>query len=759
YAHSVNGFSHGSKVAFEGGIISNNTATGGWGGGALIEDSTSDFGVNGGRTVFDGNVSAGLGGGVFLRFGMHRIYKATFSDNQANRANSYYDGGAIYIEEYTVAHMKNVFVSGSTTNRNGAAAVAVCPTGELAVYELEGLLSANNQSDMMDIGTIQGGITSAIPKVYLPSHVIGGGEVSYTKSNGTPMDISGLQFVEGFFSLKTVIPANDDGQVVANAKKIAEKDGVVITGNHANEFGAGIMTNGVLKIGTETTTLRVNKVWADGPENHENDQILVYLTQDGKPVSQGFRSDSSVILNKDNNWSYVWSNLGDYETFKWGVKEASVDGYTSEVKVEKDTEYSVIADKYYVATLTNTPNTEEAAKSLVINKTAIGLDPDASYKFTLKLDNVGDGAYAIQLPDGTLNPIFNNEITFYMKDGQSAVVKGLPEGYTYEVTEAEGDYVTHVLDSETLDETGSITVVDVVNIAKTSLTVNKVWAGDDDTAVRPTSILVDLMNGETLVESAVVEPDAEGNWKYIFDDLPMYDAAGDKIAYTVAEVEVPANYTSSQVTDGTVVTITNTYEEPDTPPTITYTSLTVNKAWAGDDGETRPDSVTVQLYRNGAAYGQSRTLNEANGWSTIWTSLNDDYTWTVEEVNVPEGYTASQSRRGTTVTITNTFTEDVEEPDTPTTESPEPTESPDPIESPEPTETQEPDETEDLDETDTPLAENPDEGEDLGDNDTPLAEVPQTGDMLWLWMTLAAGSAVSLAWISAEEKKGKRVSK
>ena len=185
------------------------------------------------------------------------------------------------------------------------------------------------------------------------------------------------------------------------------------------------------------------------------------------------RNDSFVVLNKDNNWSYTWTNLGNQ--FTWGVKEASVDGYLSEVKVEEDTEFNVIADRYYIATITNTPGGENTEK-LVITKTALGLDPNASYKFTLKLDNVGDKVFAIQLPDGSLAPIYNNEVTFYLKDGQSAVVDGLPEGFTYEVTEASSnDYLTTKLESNTLDGDTSITTVDFVNVAKTQVSVKKMW--------------------------------------------------------------------------------------------------------------------------------------------------------------------------------------------------------------------------------------------------------------------------------------------
>ena len=951
----------GKLVSFEGGTVSNNTATGGnGGGGAYIEATSSEFGVYGGRTLFDGNKTSQLGGGVFLVNGTnanthHYIYKATFTNNQSTRFMQYFDGGAIYIQSGTTAHMKNVYVSGNRDGDkagNGYTAVAVCPTGKLALYELDGLLAVNNGKNP-DIGVIKAGnipqvlvydengkpvldengkqVTKDIePKVYLSSHAPGGGEVSYTYSDGTTVDLSDYQFVEGYFRLRT--SASDS--VIDAARETAEDDGVVITGNYASQYGSGIMTNGLLKIGTETTTLRVNKVWADGAEGHENDQILVFLTKDGEIVDQDFRSDSSVILNKDNNWSYTWTDLGDQ--FTWGVKEASVDGYTSEVKVEKDTEFSAIADKYYIATITNTSSTETSRK-LVINKTAYGLDPDASYKFTLKLDNVGDKVFALQV-DGTLYPIYNNEITFYLKDQQSAVVEGLPAGFTYEVTEAEGEYLTYDFESGSLDSEGTTTIVDFVNVAKTNVPVVKTWATNDPEGAQPKSITIQLLVGEEVVDTITVT--AKDNWSHTFTNLPKYNADGSLVEYKVKEVGAdgydasyegdsgswqivntlkrgqltiskdviggpdsassdavytfvvtgPYGYNRDDVTitgkgsvvlqnlapgeytvtekaapidgykwtytvdnDGKVtvtannnatVTVTNTYTSPDpntalislrkdvtgtgateaskdqtwtfvltdesvnkvlTAPveasvkgsgsvsfgeisftkagiytfsvkettgnaaywtydgrtytvqyevtwktdntlevtkttitrrdvgedgtavdtvvdaivfentydrpggggsTPTYTSLTVNKVWAGDGEVERPASVTVQLYRNGAVYS-TITLSAANNWSYTWRNLLDTDTWTVGEIDVPEGYTSSMSKDGTTVTITNTYTPDT--PDIPDEDTPRT----------------------DIPDEDPPLTDIPEEEPpltDIPDEEIPLDEAPATGD-------------------------------
>ena len=644
---------NGAEMIFAGGVISNNKATGGnGGGGAYIGYIPSQFiaGTDGAVTTFSGNESNQLGGGVYLVGNTHKIERAVFTGNKSYRTGYYYDGGAIYVDKGTTAHMKNVYVSGNTDGdpwlaNNNYTAVAVCPTGELAVYELDGLLSVNNNGKV-DIGVVAGGIVSgADPVVYLPSYAPGGGSVSYTDSKGNPVDISNDHFKQGSFKVKT--QASD--QAIALAKETAEKSGVVITGNYANQYGAGIMTNGLLKIGTETTTLRVNKVWADGNENHDGDQILVYLTQDGEIVDEDFRADSSVILNKDNNWSYTWTNLGD--EFTWGVKEASVPGYTSEVKVEKDTQFKAIADKFYVATITNTSTPDENANKLVIRKTAMGLDPDVSYKFTLKLDNVGDQIFALQL-DGTLYPIYNNEITFYLKDQQSAVVDGLPDGFTYEVTEEESaEYTAYVFESVTANEggAGQIKTVDVVNMPTTRVEVTKTWEDDGNAQnTRPESITVNLLANGKKEGFAVITPDADGQWKHTFTGLPKFDAENNEIRYTVEEEPVDgyeATYEGSN--------ITNRYQ---------WGSLTIQKKVEGvATGEQMFKFVVTgpHDYRKEVTLkaGESETLEKLIPGTYHVEEIKDNANVPLYSVEVKgEGDVIVEKDKNSSTTITNAYT-------------------------------------------------------------------------------------------------------
>ena len=153
----------------------------------------------------------------------------------------------------------------------------------------------------------------------------------------------------------------------------------------------------------------------------------------------------------------------------------------------------------------------------------------------------------------------------------------------------------------------------------------------------------------------------------------------------------------------------------------------VSKVWKDDGSDLRPDSISVQLYRNGKAYGDEVTLSEDNDWRYTWRDLNDGYTWSVEEVDVPDGYVSKTTRMGNRWVITNTLEgTEIEDPETPTT---------------------------DLPDTDVPTS--GDTGTDLQNPDVPRADAPKTGDATWLWAMAAAVSGMGLVWLTISGKKGK----
>lgn len=86
-----------------------------------------------------------------------------------------------------------------------------------------------------------------------------------------------------------------------------------------------------------------------------------------------------------------------------------------------------------------------------------------------------------------------------------------------------------------------------------------------------------------------------------------------------------------------------------------YVDLTVNVVWKGDkESGTRPEKVTVTLYKDGEKY-ESKTVTEKDKWSCTWKNLPSQYKWTVDESSLPKGYTKSISLKNNTFTITNTY--------------------------------------------------------------------------------------------------------
>ena len=158
------------------------------------------------------------------------------------------------------------------------------------------------------------------------------------------------------------------------------------------------------------------------------------------------------------------------------------------------------------------------------------------------------------------------------------------------------------------------------------------------------------------------------------------------------------------------------------------TEIRANKEWTIDNGGTRADSVTVQLYCDGQPWGDPVTLSDSNDWTTLWEELPVGHSWSVVEINVPAGFTSSVTQEDGVITITNddipTDIPDPERPD-PDPEDPEPddpTDIPDP-EKPDPDpddpEPEDPDDPTDIPDPEKPDTDDPDDPTDIPDTEKP----------------------------------------
>lgn len=181
---------------------------------------------------------------------------------------------------------------------------------------------------------------------------------------------------------------------------------------------------------------------------------------------------------------------------------------------------------------------------------------------------------------------------------------------------------------------------------ESQLSVRKVWS-DGNANHGGDSITVNLLKDGKVERSQ--ELNAANGWAYTFDRLL------EGHTWTVEEAEVPAGYTVSYNTVGTLTTITNTKKTPPKPdPDPSYPlDVVVRKVWSSDDMKDRPDSVTVTLYNGDVPYETVR-LGAWNNWTYTWKDLSAYGNWQVIESNIPKGYVPSYSVSGNVVTITNT---------------------------------------------------------------------------------------------------------
>jgi hypothetical protein len=100
-------------------------------------------------------------------------------------------------------------------------------------------------------------------------------------------------------------------------------------------------------------------------------------------------------------------------------------------------------------------------------------------------------------------------------------------------------------------------------------------------------------------------------------------------------VSIPHSNTNRLENQNNIVTA-YPKSEPENPGRGTV-SVSVYKLWEGADDH--PSSIFVQLYRSGSTCGNSVLLNAGNYWSYTWDDLDPNDTWTVDEPDVPDGYT------------------------------------------------------------------------------------------------------------------------
>ncbi|WP_433961733.1 Cna B-type domain-containing protein [Bacillus albus] len=358
------------------------------------------------------------------------------------------------------------------------------------------------------------------------------------------------------------------------------------------------------------------KTWKDDNAKDRPEMIKVDLLQNGKVVD-------TKEVTAATNWKYTFEKLQAYDAngvaYKYEVKEQAIPGYESKVK------------------------------GTDITNTKVGKTKVEGTK-TWKDDNAKDRPEMIKvdlLQNGTV--IATQEVSkvtgwkYEFKDLAAYDENGV--AYKYEVKE-----------QPVAGYQSEVHGYDITNTKVAELTVEgtKTW-NDNKATDRPSSIKVDLLQNGKVVDTKEVT--AETNWKYMFEKLQAYDAAGKAYKYEVKEQAVEGYKSKVNGYD-----ITNTK--------VGETKVEGTKTWNDNNTTDRPSTIKVDLLQNGKVVDTKEVTVETN-WKYMFEKLQAydangvAYKYEVKEQAVPgyeskvNGYDITNTKVGKTkVEGTKTWKDD-----------------------------------------------------------------------------------------------------
>ena len=398
-----------------------------------------------------------------------------------------------------------------------------------------------------------------------------------------------------------------------------------ITGDAASGF---TITNSYLP---ETVDVKATKNWddANNQDGKRPTKITINLLADGQKVDS-----KEVQAATDGTWTVEFTKLAKYKDgkeIKYTVTEDAVAEYESTITDFTITnKYAPKAIDYKVTKVWKDANNQDGKRpesvTVQLYKSVDGATPVAveGKKLTLTAKDKTDANTWVASFTNLPQYEAGKEITYSIKEVD------VPAGYEASVT---GQVVTNTHNPETVVLSGT-----------------KVWDDNNNQdGKRAKSVKVQILNGDKVVQE--IEVSEKTGWKFESKKLPKYEN-GKEIKYTVKETAM-TEYKATITTDKDgKYTITNEH-------TPEKTAVKGHKIWKDEDNKDgiRPASITVKLLADGKETGQTATVSETSGWTYEFTGLDryqegKEIAYTVEEVNVPDGYTASVEGYN----ITNTHT-------------------------------------------------------------------------------------------------------
>lgn len=239
-------------------------------------------------------------------------------------------------------------------------------------------------------------------------------------------------------------------------------------------------------------------------------------------------------------------------------------------------------------------------------------------------------------PDSVTQPTTDVVLNVTYTDGATnKITLTSAKGYSYQETvpvtrsirsiteEAISDYEASY--SITNNGTSAVVTNNYNKVTASTITVNKVWAGNGPKSEVTVSLYQNVDGGEARPYGAPVTLNEKNSWTYSWKDLPQSASSGSSMttySYSVREESIPTNYQSSisyeygnnQIT----ATITNTYDQNCADENyyianvLQTENLYITKVWDDRDNVAglRPNELSVTVD------GKNFTLS---GGSSTWT--------------------------------------------------------------------------------------------------------------------------------------------
>ena len=505
----INTHGEGTKFVMEGGSVQDNQITGGSYSGIVRISDGAAFEMRGGEirnNSAEDAAALNTSSGVLLYENASGSMSAgTISGNNGHRGSAVMLWGYDDNENRTTFEMTGGSIENNSCTRSGT----ITASGAVHVEANAAFTLSGDGLIDGNKGGMGGGVCVVDDKLQGGS---GESKTAFTMNGGTISNNSATQSGGGIYSYSN--------GVVLNAG--------TITGNHAANHGGGVYSEGNYD---SYSTLRLGNALVTGNTAQQGGgmwfcatgETTVYVTEGAAIFDNTAEDDHTLPDLKGAGDDFVFTSPASESTHSATLAERMLGGGAVQWMKDGRVTYSSLSEGVVPSTDPDTPRYgQEGAEQEPVH-----------------LQNASGTCYALKaITTEEAKELARKEATLIITDNTAAHGGGIG---------ANGGIIIGTRDT---------TEVEVV----------KKWENDTESD-RPAFITVNLLNGETVIDTA--ELTAENGWTHTFTELPTQDGNGQDYVYEIQEVQVngyETGITSSENEDGFIFTITNTKtEEPGEP--------------------------------------------------------------------------------------------------------------------------------------------------------------------------------------------------